>query len=131
MTVTAKPAGIATGSESGQIQQKPGEQRPDRSRSPLPPLKESKPGLEARAAVKTDSATTLAMRNVSAGRVLSRAIEERGNQLVYLFRIRPNGKAVREVWINAMTGAVIPALALKSASHRKNRIEINLTRRRF
>jgi hypothetical protein len=59
------------------------------------------------------------MRMVPGGRVLSRTIEDRGNQLVYLIRIRPSGKAAREVWINAMTGAVIPASAIKSASHRK------------
>jgi uncharacterized membrane protein YkoI len=82
---------------------------PARMNAELPALKEEKPGYEARATVKVDAATQTALKQVPNGHVLSRTIEERGGGLVYLFRIRGTGQTVKDVWVNAMSGAVIPA----------------------
>ncbi len=74
----------------------------------LPPLKEMRPGLEAKAKVKADSATATGMATVPNGSLQSRTIEERGGRLIYAFRIRAADKNVREVMVDAMTGKIVP-----------------------
>ncbi len=74
-----------------------------------PALREAKPGLEAKATVKVDAATETAMGQVPNGHLLSRRITQSGGDLVYVFRIRGADQKSHEVWVNAMTGAVVPA----------------------
>jgi len=79
-----------------------------KSMTSLPPLKEMRPGLEAKAKIKADPATATGLATVPNGSLQSRTIEERGGRLIYAFRIQAADKKVRDVMVDAMTGKVLP-----------------------
>lgn len=79
-----------------------------KSMTSLPPLKEMRPGLEAKAKIKVDLATATGLVTVPNGSLQSRTIEERGGRLIYAFRIQAADKKVRDVMVDAMTGKVLP-----------------------
>lgn len=85
------------------------ESQPTRTvRSAAVNLSEEKPGLLAKAVVKTDSATALALAAVPGGRVVSAEIENEDGALIYSFDIRVTGKpGIDEVHIDARTGRVL------------------------
>ena len=71
------------------------------------PLKESKPGLLARANVKPAAAEKTATARVH-GKIVSEELEEEHALLVYSFDIRvPKHAGIEEVQVNAMTGAIV------------------------
>lgn len=71
-------------------------------------ISEEKPGLLAKAAVKADSATAIALAAVPGGRVVSAEIENEDGALIYSFDIRVTGKSgIDEVHVDARTGKVL------------------------
>jgi len=93
----------------------------------LPPLKEMRPGLEAKAKVRTDAATTTAMAAVPDGAVETRTIEERGGRLIYAFRIRTADKSPHDVIVDAMTGKIVP---MRKSAAKKKRLNATAPRAR-
>ncbi|HET6231156.1 MAG TPA: PepSY domain-containing protein [Longimicrobiaceae bacterium] len=89
--------------------------RPDSPRSDSPhaapagpPIRESRPGLTARARVRPDAARHLALARYPGGQIVDELLVERQKRLLYDFTIRPAGNnAPREVLVNAATGQVI------------------------
>jgi uncharacterized membrane protein YkoI len=74
----------------------------------VPPLREMRPGLEAKAKVKADSATKMALDAMPKGTIESRTIEERGGRLIYAFGMRAADKTTHDVIVDAMTGKIVP-----------------------
>jgi hypothetical protein len=71
-------------------------------------IKEDRPGLLAQATVRPDAALRTALARVPGGRVREAEIEMERRRLVYSFEFTvPGAKAVREVVVDAKTGAVL------------------------
>jgi uncharacterized membrane protein YkoI len=71
-------------------------------------VKEDRPGLLAQAIVRPDAALRTALARVSGGRVKEAEIEVERRRLVYSFELAvPGVKGVREVVVDAKTGAVL------------------------
>lgn len=83
-----------------------------------PTLKESKPGLTSKAKVTAQDAQKTALNTWKGASVSSEMIEERGNRLVYVFKLA-SGKHSRMVTVDANTGAVVKprAHAARSKKH--------------
>ena len=83
-------------------------------------VKEEKAGLLARATVRPDSATHIAMDRVPGGRVTKAEIEMEGGKLVYSFDLAVSGKSgVDEVLVDAHTGAIVSVEHESVAKERK------------
>lgn len=89
------------------------------------PMKEASPGLLKKAKITADAATSTAMAKVPNGKLESREIEMKKNELVYAFAIKAPGKAKSEhVLVDANTGSVVEdshqaAHEAKPAAHEK------------
>jgi hypothetical protein len=70
-------------------------------------VKETKPGLLARAKIKPDAATAAAQAKVPNGTIRSAEIEEEHGKLIYSFDMKTEGKSgIDEVNVDARTGIV-------------------------
>lgn len=73
-----------------------------------PEMKESKPGLLAKAAVTADSAQRIALAKIPGGKVHEAMIDEVGGKLIYAFRLKSGmGPGYDHVHVDAMTGSVV------------------------
>ena len=75
----------------------------------MPMIKETKPGLKARATLPADSAVAIALRAVPKGSKIKEAeLEEEKGLLIYSFDVSVPGKTgIQEVGIDAKTGKVV------------------------
>lgn len=72
------------------------------------PMKEGSPGLLKKAKITADAATSTAMAKVPNGKLESREIEMKKNELVYAFAIKAPGKTKAEhVMVDANTGTIV------------------------
>jgi uncharacterized membrane protein YkoI len=70
-------------------------------------MSEGEPGLLAQATVKPDSAERVALQSVPGGTIVKREIEREEGRLVYSFEIKVGTDPVKEVKVDAMTGALV------------------------
>jgi uncharacterized membrane protein YkoI len=70
-------------------------------------MSEGEPGLLAQATVKADSAEQIALQSVPGGTIVKREIEREAGRLVYSFEIKVGADPVKEVKVDAMTGALV------------------------
>lgn len=70
-------------------------------------VKETKPGLLARAKIKPEAATKAAQEKVPKGTIQSAEIEEERGKLIYSFDVKTDGRSgIDEVNVDARTGRV-------------------------
>jgi uncharacterized membrane protein YkoI len=73
-----------------------------------PPIRESRPGLVARAPVQPVQARRLALSRYPGSRIVAEVLRERGRRLMYVFSLRVDGSPrTLEVLVDAATGRVI------------------------
>ncbi|MDB4947676.1 MAG: hypothetical protein JWM27_325 [Gemmatimonadetes bacterium] len=86
---------------------------------PGPPIRESRPGLAARAPVRPAAARRLALARYPGARIVTEVLRERGRRLMYVFGLRLEGSPrALEVLVDAATGRVIGIPLEPEPAHR-------------
>ena len=91
----------------------------------MPMIKESKPGLKARATLSADSAVAIALRTAPRGsKIKSAELEEEKGLLIYSFDLSVPGKSgAQEIGIDAKTGKVVENTAESESDEAKEATE--------